>query len=108
MLGRRLHHTDFGDGTHSEPDNPVYTEQVGKLGPKFVNRSCVACHVNNAGGPIETPVITGQNQDYLLKQLNDFGSGQRKNDVYGRMRNIAGKLTPQERATLARYFQGTL
>ena len=47
MLGRRLHHTDFGDGTHSEPDNPVYTEQIGKLGPKFINRSCVSCHVNN-------------------------------------------------------------
>jgi len=47
MLGRRLHHTDFGDGTHSEPDNPVFTEQSGKLGPKFINRSCVACHVNN-------------------------------------------------------------
>ncbi|HWD91528.1 MAG TPA: di-heme oxidoredictase family protein [Verrucomicrobiae bacterium] len=47
MLGRRLHHTDFGDGSHSEPDNPIYTEQIGKLGPKFVNRSCVACHVNN-------------------------------------------------------------
>jgi CxxC motif-containing protein (DUF1111 family) len=47
MLGRRLHHTDFGDGSHSEPDNPIFTEQVGKLGPKFINRSCVACHVNN-------------------------------------------------------------
>jgi len=47
MLGRRLHHTDFGDGTHSEPDNPVFTEQIGKFGPKFINRSCVACHVNN-------------------------------------------------------------
>jgi CxxC motif-containing protein (DUF1111 family) len=47
MLGRRLHHTDFGDGSHSEPDNPIFTEQIGKLGPKFSNRSCVACHVNN-------------------------------------------------------------
>ena len=47
LLGRRLHHTDFGDGTHSEQPNPVYTEQIGKLGPKFVNRSCVACHANN-------------------------------------------------------------
>jgi CxxC motif-containing protein (DUF1111 family) len=47
MLGRRLHHTDFGNGSHSEPDNPIFTEQIGKLGPKFVNRSCVACHVNN-------------------------------------------------------------
>jgi cytochrome c553 len=70
--------------------------------------ACLACHVNNAGGPIETPVITGQNQDYLLLQLNNFASGQRKNDVYGRMRDVAGKLTAEERAALARYFQGTL
>jgi CxxC motif-containing protein (DUF1111 family) len=47
MLGRRLHHTDFGDGVHSEPDNPIFTEHVGQLGPKFINHSCVACHVNN-------------------------------------------------------------
>ena len=47
MLGRRLHHTDFGNGAHSEPGNPVFTEQIGKLGPKFIARSCVECHVNN-------------------------------------------------------------
>jgi cytochrome c553 len=70
--------------------------------------ACLACHVNGAGGPIETPVITGQIQDYMLVQLNDFASGKRKNDVYGRMRDISRKLTPQERAALARYFQGTL
>jgi cytochrome c553 len=70
--------------------------------------ACLACHVNNAGGPIETPVITGQSEEYLLGQLNAFASGQRKNDVYGRMRDVARKLTPQERAALARYFQGTL
>ena len=48
LLGRRLHHTDFGDGTHAEQPNPVYPEQIGKLGPKYVNRSCVACHANNS------------------------------------------------------------
>jgi CxxC motif-containing protein (DUF1111 family) len=47
MLGRRLHHTDFGDGSHTEPGNPIYTQQVGKLGPKFIARNCVECHVNN-------------------------------------------------------------
>ena len=47
MLGRRLHHTDFGDGTHSEPGNPIFAEQVGKLGSQYVARSCVDCHVNN-------------------------------------------------------------
>ena len=70
--------------------------------------ACLACHVNNAGGPIETPVITGQDQNYLLAQLNAFASGQRKNDIYGRMRDVAHKLTPEERTALARYFQGTL
>jgi len=70
--------------------------------------ACLACHVNNSGGPIETPVITGQGSDYLLTQLNAFASGERKNDVYGRMRDVASKLTPQERAALARYFEGTL
>ena len=47
LLGRRLHETNFGDGSHNEPGNPVYPEQIGKLGPKFSNVSCVACHVNN-------------------------------------------------------------
>lgn len=70
--------------------------------------ACLSCHVSNAGGPIETPVITGQLEQYMLVQLNAFASGERKNDVYGRMRSISKKLTPQERAELARYFQGTL
>lgn len=70
--------------------------------------ACLACHINGSGGPIETPVITGQSKDYILRQLNDFASGARKNDVYGRMRDISKKLTPQERQQLARYFEGTI
>jgi cytochrome c553 len=70
--------------------------------------ACLACHVNGSGGPIETPVITGQTEEYLLNQLNAYADGRRKNDVYGRMRDVARKLTPDERAQLARYFQGTL
>lgn len=70
--------------------------------------ACLSCHVNGSGGPIETPVITGQTEEYLLIQLNAYANGTRKNDVYGRMRDIASKLTPDERAQLARYFQGTL
>lgn len=59
MLGRRLHHTDFSTGVHSEfpTQNPVYTEQVGKLGPQFYAASCVACHVNN-GRAIPPPLNT--------------------------------------------------
>ena len=44
----------------------------------------------------------------MIQQMNAYASGARKNDVYGRMRDISKKLTPQEREELARYFQGTL
>ena len=52
MLGRRLFHTDFSTGAHSElPDeNPIYTEQIGKLGPHFYMSNCVGCHVNDGRG----------------------------------------------------------
>lgn len=56
VLGRRLVHTEFHAGTHSENgfdggdfvDNPAYEEQVGKLGPLYVHESCDACHVQNS------------------------------------------------------------
>lgn len=64
VLGRRLHHTDFGNGKHSEQPNPPYNEQAGKLGPQYVARSCIACHVNNGralpteiGSPMHQSVI---------------------------------------------------
>jgi CxxC motif-containing protein (DUF1111 family) len=47
VLGRRLHETDFVDGTHAEAGNPIYPEMVGLIGPHYSNVSCVACHVNN-------------------------------------------------------------
>ena len=70
--------------------------------------ACMSCHTNGVGGPIETPAIAGQNREYLAAQLNAYAAGGRKNDVYGRMRDIARRLTPEEREQLARYFQGTL
>lgn len=58
MLGRRLVHTDFQNGVHSElPQNPNNLNDVqtnepfaamqGKVGPRFYAASCVGCHFNN-------------------------------------------------------------
>ncbi|MCC5835936.1 MAG: c-type cytochrome [Opitutales bacterium] len=47
LLGRRIHHTDFGSGQHSEPGNPVFLTHANKLGPLYNGRSCVDCHTNN-------------------------------------------------------------
>ncbi len=60
MLGRRLHHTEFDTGAHTEAGNPVFTTQTGKLGPKFVAKSCVECHVNNGRAlppAVGTPLV---------------------------------------------------
>jgi CxxC motif-containing protein (DUF1111 family) len=52
--GRRLFHTNFTTGAHSEAGNPVFTEQMNKAGPLGTARSCRTCHVNNGPGqPLE-------------------------------------------------------
>jgi cytochrome c553 len=70
--------------------------------------ACMSCHANGVGGPIETPALAGQDREYMVAQLEAYASGARRNDVYGRMREIAHRLTPEERDQLARYFQGTM
>jgi cytochrome c553 len=68
--------------------------------------ACGACHGAATGAPVETPVLDGQSADYLRTQLQLYASGTRVNDIYGRMRRIAGKLTPAEMDDLAAYYQG--
>ncbi len=52
LMGRRLFHTDFVTGEHSEPNNPVFTEQMGKAGPPNVSTSCENCHISNGPGQL--------------------------------------------------------
>lgn len=66
--------------------------------------ACESCHSPRAGGPIETPVLFAQSRDYFAAQLQAYRSGARKNDLYGRMRNIAAKLSDEEIAALAQYY----
>ena len=49
VQGRRLFHTSFLDGKHSEhpDDNPVFAAHVGQLGPRFNQERCIACHTLN-------------------------------------------------------------
>lgn len=65
---------------------------------------CASCHSAHAGGPIETPTLAGQRQDYLLAQLTAFATGERHNDIYHRMRAIAANLNKDEIEKLAEYY----
>ncbi|HXW72663.1 MAG TPA: c-type cytochrome [Methylocella sp.] len=70
--------------------------------------SCASCHGVHAGGPIETPTLSGQRKDYLATQLQAFAKGERHNDIYTRMRSIAAKLRDDEIEKLAEYYSAQL
>jgi len=69
---------------------------------------CRACHDPGAGGPPEAPVLTGQYAQYVTRELQLYKSGQRRNDIYGRMREIAARLTDDEVQRLGAYYQSVL
>jgi cytochrome c553 len=66
---------------------------------------CASCHRPGSGGPIETPILAEQGEDYIVSQLKMYAAGERRNDVYGRMRAIAPKLTQAEIDGLATYYR---
>lgn len=72
--------------------------------PKRGLPPCASCHRPGSGGPVEAPILAEQNRDYLVRQLQMYANGERRNDVYARMRTIAARLTPEEINGLALYY----
>lgn len=92
LLGRRLHHTDFGTGEHSEQPNPGYAAQAGKLGPRFVATSCISCHHNN--GRALPPKPGGQMLRSVIKSGAQYGGALQPRSVHGK---------PEARGGIARW-----
>lgn len=65
-------------------------------------KPCAACHGadGNSATP-DFPRLAGQHQDYLVKALNDYKTGARKNPI---MAPQAAKLTTRDMEDLAAYF----
>ncbi|MDF1838578.1 MAG: di-heme oxidoredictase family protein, partial [Planctomycetota bacterium] len=69
VQGRRVHHTDFGDGSHDETtDNPPFAELAGQLGTRYIDRSCVACHDRNGRA---LPAVAGQPLSGYVVRVGD-------------------------------------
>jgi len=69
--------------------------------------ACNACHGDQSGGPVEAPRLTHQGAQYLAAQLRAFKSGERRNDIYSRMRSAAAPLTESEIDGLAAFYSLT-
>ena len=66
-------------------------------------QACAACHGNNGvpSDPKTVPVIWGQEQSYLMKQLRDFRNGERNSAV---MSPLAKNLAEADLRPMAAYF----
>lgn len=90
----------------SEKGEAIYQKGIADTGVY----ACAGCHGTDGHGkdPKNSlfPVISGLPKDYLVKQLNDFRSGERHNDPAGMMGNIAKKMTDAEIDAVAEYVSG--
>ena len=100
MLGRRLHHTDFGDGSHSESGNPTFYAQRNKIGSKFINRSCVDCHVNNGRA---LPPDVGASMFQTVMKVGSDAAGSPHATLGSVLQPQSTSGSPEGSATIASY-----
>lgn len=70
----------------------------------IVTKVCAACHAADGNSPSPVnPILAAQHADYIVKQLVNFKSGERKNPV---MLGMSATLSPQDMKNLGAYFEG--
>lgn len=67
--------------------------------------ACQSCHQYNGRGAFPIyPVIGGQRYTYLVKQLTEWRSGERQNDLLGQMQAVARNMTDEDIYNVATYL----
>jgi cytochrome c553 len=66
--------------------------------------ACTGCHNEDGSGTDKYPRLTGQNTAYVVSQLTNFKSGERKNDPKAVMQTVAKRMTEQEIQAVAEYI----
>lgn len=66
--------------------------------------ACMACHAaDGSRGMSANPILQGQHPEYLVKQLQEFKSGARKNAI---MNGMAAALTEEQMQDIAAFYAG--
>lgn len=64
--------------------------------------ACAACHGTDGNSPVDMyPKLAGQHAEYLVKQLQDFKSGTRKDPI---MMGMAMALSEQDMADIGAFY----
>jgi cytochrome c553 len=73
-------------------------------GERFIP-PCAGCHgLNGEGSIVDVPALAGQSPTYFITTMMEYKEGDRENDIYSRMRFIAGELSEDEIKELADYY----
>ena len=74
-----------------------------EAGKEMAKKDCAACHGADGNTPIspDIPKLAGQSADYLVKSLQGYKSGVRKNPI---MVPMGGKLSQRDMEDLAAFF----
>lgn len=71
-------------------------------GATIANGVCAACHGTDGNSPIPAnPSLAGQHPEYIVKQLRNYKSGERKNPI---MNGMAAPLSDEDMLNVAAHF----
>jgi CxxC motif-containing protein (DUF1111 family)/mono/diheme cytochrome c family protein len=71
--GRRLFHTDFTTGAHSEMGNQIFDEHKGQAGPLFATTACTNCHLHNGPGTTVDTFSESTSMAFKLYNSGELG-----------------------------------
>jgi cytochrome c553 len=82
-------------------DNPDLSRKGAEAA---AGRRCASCHTDTYAGTKAVARVAGQREDYLLKALHDYKSGQRSGGGMAAMAEVAYPLSEEEITALAHYL----
>ncbi len=100
VLGRRVHHASFIDGSHDEHvvDNGTFPDTVGKAGPHYVHDRCAGCHVRNGRA---APAPVGQPLEKWVFKVADVNGNPHPNLGRALQPKSAGGVASEGQASIA-------
>ena len=91
--------------TPPKPPAPDDNPDLSRKGAEAAaGRRCASCHTDSYAGTKAVARLAGQREDYLLKALNDYKSGQRSGGGMAAMAEVAYPLSEEEITALAHYL----
>ena len=86
----------------AQPDNDPDLSRKGA--EAAAGRRCASCHLDSYAGTKGVARLAGQREEYLVKALHDYKSGQRVGGSQAAMTDVAYPLSAEEITALAHYL----